>query len=63
MIVIPFPFIFYRKSKKWKEEFSQRGEMMFKLTEAAYRVLEKAVNEETNSTNEKLFIRLNMGIG
>ncbi|CEG27394.1 hypothetical protein BN1002_02255 [Bacillus sp. B-jedd] len=36
---------------------------MFKLTEAAYRVLERAVKEESNSTNEKLFIRLNMGIG
>ena len=36
---------------------------MFKITSSAYDVLEQAIKNERHSEDEKLFVRLTMGIG
>lgn len=36
---------------------------MFKVTESAYRVLIKTVNNEKKTVDEELYLRLSMGIG
>ena len=36
---------------------------MFKITSSAFDVLEQAIKNERNSEDEKLFVRLTMGIG
>ena len=36
---------------------------LFKITSSAYDVLEQAIKNERNSEDEKLFVRLTMGIG
>jgi hypothetical protein len=36
---------------------------MFKVTSAALEVLDRAIRQERNTEDEKLFIRLTMGVG
>jgi len=36
---------------------------MFKVTGAALEVLDRAIRQERNTEDEKLFIRLTMGVG
>ena len=36
---------------------------MFKITSSAFDILEQAIKNERNSEDEKLFVRLTMGIG
>ena len=40
-----------------------RGSFLFKITGSALEVLEHAIKQEKENENEKLYVRLSMGIG